>query len=74
MQELPDLDLTDARPVNQQIAAHLREAIESGALAAGRGCQGRTPLRPGARHGVPAAQVAEWAGHAVEVLPLRHTV
>ena len=50
MQELPDLDPADARPVNQQIADRLREAIESGVLAAGSQVPGENTLM--ARYGV----------------------
>ena len=50
MQELPDLDPADARPVNQQIADRLREGIESGVLAAGSRVPGENTLM--ARYGV----------------------
>ena len=50
MQELPDLDPADTRPVNQQIADRVREAIESGALAAGARVPGENTLME--RYGV----------------------
>lgn len=50
MDNLPDLDPTDTRPINHQIAAVLRDAIESGKLAPGTVVPGENTLMT--RYGV----------------------